>query len=61
LQCVCVCGKKEAWNPSLFAHGGAQGRVENEGGADEAESKAAGSARDVMLFVNLLSVYTLDQ
>jgi hypothetical protein len=48
-------------NPSLFAHCEAQGRVENEGGADEAESKAAGSARDVMLFVNLLSVYTLDQ
>jgi hypothetical protein len=60
-MCLCVCGKEIVWNPSHFAHGGAQGRVENEGGADEAESKAAGSARDVMLFVLSLSVYTLDQ
>ena len=59
---MCVCVERSSVKPfSLFAHGGAQGRVENEGGADEAENKAAGSARDVMLFVLSLSVYTLDQ
>jgi hypothetical protein len=58
-MCVCVCVERSSVKPfSLFAHGGAQGRVENEGGADEAESKAAGSARDVMLFVVVLSLCT---
>jgi hypothetical protein len=56
---MCVCVERSSVKPfSLFAHGGAQGRVENEGGADEAESKAAGSARDVMLFVVVLSLCT---